>query len=231
MDDQSNIFEGSEQNLDQGKVQEQTPGIPESLSEFVGEGKKYASLEKALESIAPAQQHIQKIESEMADLRAKLDAQTSLEETLKNFNNQQVPETPTSQPVDYDEVVSKVTQKLAADNQAKARAANQKEVVGKLSEQFGDAQKAQEAFVAKAKELGMSVSDMDALAGTSPQAIYQMFGTAASTKSQPAMQPSVNSGALESAPKPKEEIPGIMFGASTEEVVDAFRKAKNSVQL
>jgi len=236
MVDQTSTFEGSEQNPDQGQVQEpsnqaSTFAVPDSLSGFVGEGKKYASVDKALESIAPAQDHIQRLETEMAEMRAKLDAQASVEETLRKFSEQKAVDTPTSQPVDLNEVVSQVTQKLSADKQAEQKIANQKSVASKLAEQFGDMQKAKGMFEAKAKELGMSVQDMDNLAATSPQAVFQMFGTGAQPKSQPAMQSSVNTEAMQSATnQTPQEVPGVMFGASAEQVADAWRLATQHIK-
>ena len=235
MVDQASTFEGSEQNLDQGQVQENnqanTFAVPDSLSEFVGEGKKYSSVDKALESIAPAQDHIQRLESEMAEMRAKLDAQSSVEETLRKFTEQKAVDTPTSQPVDLNEVVNQVTQRLDANAQAEQRVANQKSVANKLAEQFGDMQKAKGMFEAKAKELGMSVQDMDNLAATSPQAVFQMFGTGAQSTSQRATQSSVNTEAMQSTTNPTpQEVPGVMFGASAEQVADAWRLATQHIK-
>lgn len=235
MVDQTSVFEGSEQNLDQGQVQENnqanTFAVPDSLSELVGEGKKYSSVDKALESIAPAQDHIQRLESEMAEMRAKLDAQSSVEETLRKFTEQKAVDTPTSQPVDLNEVVNQVTQRLDANAQAEQRVANQKSVANKLAEQFGDMQKAKGMFEAKAKELGMSVQDMDNLAATSPQAVFQMFGTGAQSTSQRATQSSVNTEAMQSTTNPTpQEVPGVMFGASAEQVADAWRLATQHIK-
>lgn len=235
MVDQTSVFEGSEQNLDQGQVQENnqanTFAVPDSLSELVGEGKKYSSVDKALESIAPAQDHIQRLESEMAEMRAKLDAQSSVEETLRKFAEQKAVDTPTSQPVDLNEVVNQVTQRLDANAQAEQRVANQKSVANKLAEQFGDMQKAKGMFEAKAKELGMSVQDMDNLAATSPQAVFQMFGTGAQSTSQRATQSSVNTEAMQSTTNPTpQEVPGVMFGASAEQVADAWRLATQHIK-
>lgn len=235
MVDQTSTFEGSEQNLDQGQVQENnqanTFAVPDSLSELVGEGKKYSSVDKALESIAPAQDHIQRLESEMAELKAQLSTQSSVEETLRKFAEQKAVDTPTSQPVDLNEVVNQVTQRLDANAQAEQRVANQKSVANKLAEQFGDMQKAKGMFEAKAKELGMSVQDMDNLAATSPQAVFQMFGTGAQSTSQRATQSSVNTEAMQSTTNPTpQEVPGVMFGASAEQVADAWRLATQHIK-
>ena len=43
--------------------------VPPELSEFVGEGKKYGTVEAALASIVPAQQHISTLEQENNELR------------------------------------------------------------------------------------------------------------------------------------------------------------------
>lgn len=232
MVDQTNIFEGSEQNQDQGGVQENQSGIPESLQAYVGDGKKYASVDKALESIAPAQDYIQKLEAELAETRAKVEASTSVEETLKKFQEQKAQETPTSQPVDPKALYQQFKNELLADQQAEIEQANTQEVVSALTEQFGDSAKAKEAFEAKARDLGMSVESLDNLAKQSPRAIFDMFGTSKQPTPKSAMKTSVNSQAFESTQTPSQEpIPGVMYGASSDQVLEAFRKAKNSVQL
>ena len=48
-----------------------TVSIPDNVKDLIGEGKKYATLEKALEALGHSQAHIAKIEADNAELRAK----------------------------------------------------------------------------------------------------------------------------------------------------------------
>ena len=54
--------------------------IPPDVSEFVGEGKKYKSIEDALKSVPNAQRHITQIEEENARLKAEVASRQSVEE-------------------------------------------------------------------------------------------------------------------------------------------------------
>lgn len=231
MVDQTNIFEGSEQQADQSGAQSEGKAfeLPETVSEFIGEGKKYSDVGKALESIPHAQTHIQKLEQEMAEMKARLDAQASVEETLKRYAGQKVPETPTSQPIDPSDIDRMIEQRLSAQEQQRRAQSNISEVVDTLANQFGGKDKAEQAFVQKAQELGMDVNVLNNLAATSPQAVYNLFGSQAKPKSSMS-KTSVNLEAIQAsrpteAPKPK----SVMFGASSQEMVEAFRAAAATV--
>ena len=236
MVDQTNIFEGSEPKQDQAGVQEQGSSafqLPDSVSELVGEGKKYSDINKALESIPHAQSHIQKLEQEMAEMKAKLEAQSSVEETLKRFTSERAQETPTSQPLDLNEVFSQFEERLSAREQQKVAQANIGEVVDTLTSHFGDKEKAEQSFINKANELGVNVQFLNDLAAKSPRAVYDLFGAKAAPKGKEAMsKTSVNSEALMSSrqpdlPKPK----ALGVGATTKDMVEAFKAAAATVNF
>lgn len=235
MVDQTNIFEGSEPSQDQGQVQEQASqafAVPETVSEYIGEGKKYTDVNKALESIPHAQTHIQKLEQEMAAMKAKLEAQASVEETLKQYAGQKAQETPTSQPIDPTMIDKMIADRLNATRQQESAQKNIGEVVNTLSDQFGGKEAAEKAYVQKAQELGVDVGFLNNLAATSPKAVYSLFG-GAQPKSQPSMsQTSVNLEAMNaSRPQPAPEVKSVMFGASTQDMVAAFKAAAATVKL
>lgn len=226
MVDQTNIFEGGSSIPDQGENKAASFQVPEVVSELVGEGKKYSDINKALESIPHAQTHIQKLEAELAEVRAKLQASTSVEETLKQFKAQQEQGKPTSQPVGLEDIAGLIESKLSEREKQSVASKNQTEVVSKLTEQFGDKGKAEEAFVKKAKELGVSVSHLDDLAKTSPKAIFALFGTGSKPSGKGSYESSVNSQAFSNLPQQRAPVPQVMSsGSSTTQVLDAWRAA------
>lgn len=234
MVDQTNIFEGStEQGTDQSSsTNESVFQVPSSAQDYVGEGKKYDSVEKALESIPNAQSHIQKLESEMAELRAKLETQSTIEDTLKKFTEDQKDTgQPASQPIDLNAIDKLLEDKLMARTQQQVASKNVEEVIDTLTSQFGDVKAAEQEFVKKADELGVDVSVLNDLAAKSPKAVYNLFNGSVKQPSQSMSTPSVNSEAFISANnvnKPT-EIPKIMHGASTQDMVAAFKAAAATV--
>jgi hypothetical protein len=231
MVDQTNIFgeNGSTPDTPGDAEQSSVFQVPESANEFIGEGKKYTDVNKALESIPHAQSHIQKLEQELTETRAKLEATSSIEETLAQFANQKEQETPTSQPIDMSEVANLVDQRLQARSQEEVQKSNVGEVIDSLTKQFGDKEKAEAAYVAKAAELGVDTSYMNNLAATSPKAVYALFGTSVRPTSQEFNRSSVNTEAFGSTSNDQKPIKSVMSGASTSEVMDAWRAATSNL--
>lgn len=227
MVDQTNIFEGEESKAPEttGDAQEKAFVVPESVSEFVGEGRKYSDVSKALESIPHAQSHIDRLEEELAQTRAKLESASSVEETLRNFANQKEQETPTSQPVDLNKISELVDQRISAQQQEKIQQGNVREVVDALSRQFGNKEKAETAYRTKAQELGVDVSYLNNLAASSPKAVFAIFGSEAKPSSQEFSKSTVNTEAFRSTETQQKPIKSVMHGASTSELVNAWRAA------
>jgi len=70
---ESNLFDGAPATPTPVEPPKPTPtAIPDPLKELIGEGKKYATLDKALESIPHAQAHIQRLEEESRQLREQV---------------------------------------------------------------------------------------------------------------------------------------------------------------
>ncbi len=225
MVDQTNIFGAEGKPETTGDPATQAFQVSEIANEFIGEGKKYTDVNKALESIPHAQTHIDKLEQELTDVRAKLDAAATVEETLAQFASKQEQGTPTSQPVDLSEVANLVDQRLIARDQASTQTNNMNSVASELTVQFGDKAKAEAAFISKASELGVDVSYMNDLAATSPAAVYALFGTKAKASSQEFSKSSVNTEAFRSTEQTQHAVPSVMSGSSTTQVLDAWRKA------
>lgn len=175
-----------------------TPNQEEDLSnvtldDFVGEGKKYATVEDLVKGFAHSQSHIGRLESENQDLRTKAEAKIQAEDFLRGLQQQgtQQPEhnnTPSQDPdnggnqeVDIETLVA---EKIAASKAADTAESNKLKVTSALSEKFGS--RAGEMFAAKAKELGV---DLEALSAQSPELVLQSFGVGASAPSNSASLP------------------------------------------
>ena len=137
--------------------------------------------DEAWKALAHSQAHIAKLEAE-----AKERAPTkTVEELLQEFRNTQSQVTPPSstqtsvnQPSVLDDTTleQKLDKMLKQRNEQERIAKAKAEVSSTMLRQFGSVDKATQEMNAKAKELGMSVEALDAIALNSPVAFYKLFG-------------------------------------------------------
>lgn len=203
------------------------PVLPDSLKDMVGEGKKYASVEAALASIAPAQGHISKIEQENAELRQKVAEAIAVEEVYKKLTeaNTNSGVTPPVAGLDEASVAALVAKQLADRDANAVRVANESRVRDALVGKYGSNEKAKEVYEAKAKELGVGVDFLNEVVRRSPKAAEELFGVKQKEAGAAPTTPSINTGALSNT-RPPVERPRIMVGATTEQLVSAWRAAK-----
>ena len=150
---------------------EQNPSVG---SEFVGEGKKYATVDDALNSIAPAQEHISNLEKEMGEMREELTRRDSAQEILNRIDaSNSAKDTPIAG-LEKESVAQLVNETVSQRDAKKILDANKREVNDKLNSIYGD--KSGEVVNTKAKELGVSVEYLQSTAEHSPKAFYQMVG-------------------------------------------------------
>lgn len=149
--------------------------LPETVKGLVGEGMKYATPEAALESLPHAQHHIDNLEQEMSNMREDLAKRKSVEEVLQEINK-----TTTGSEVEpqltQDQLDALIDSRLQARTAQDIRDANTNEVKKTFVNNFGDNEKANEAYNQKAKELGISIEELNTLSATSPKAVFSMFG-------------------------------------------------------
>jgi len=158
-----------------------TPSTEELFSEWVGEGKKYSSIDKMALSAVHSQEYIQSLERERDQLREDMSKNTSLDGILNQMTskNQEStqgtpPETSAIRAEDItslvkDEVANMFThdkQQLIADN-------NRAEVNQALQNKFGD--RSLEALQRKSEEVGLTVEQMGKMAETAPKAVLEYF--------------------------------------------------------
>lgn len=187
MSDQDNMFNGTGTTETPTK-EEPTNQVPEFLQEWVGEGKKYHSLDDALKSIPAAQSHIEKLENEaksrlteeqlnerneqlMADLEEKLMKQMATKTTRPAVELEFTQTKETDQSVDIDSVVNSILSRREQEQSAKQ---NQMSVVASAVAKWGE--RAESTLYGEAAKLGLSPQQLDAFAAQNPKAVFKMLG-------------------------------------------------------
>lgn len=226
-DDQSAFNSAPNPDQENKSTQSLANDIPEGLGELVGEGKKYKTVQDAITSIAPAQNHIQKLEAELEELRNKVTEQKTIDDLLEKISskesNQTQENTTQSSGITEEDVYNILTKKQQQD----ALTTNLEKVDSQLKEVYGD--KAREFVLNKVSELGISDQDLTNLAAKSPQAFYKLVGFQDRKKDpKPNFTGTVNPGNNVS-PEQGEKIP-VMFGATTGQMIDAWRNAGKQIQ-
>jgi len=184
------IFE----NADQATTEVQTQPaqvIPPELTEYVGEGKKYKTVEDVYKAFPNAQNHIATLEAENRAIKEELQKRKSAEELLNdiqnNLNATGITTPERNQNVDISQIVrQEIERKYSEDT----KTTNQIAVVNKFKEAFGD--KAETMFINIATEMGVPVESLNQLAATSPMAVFKLAGIDGKTVSN------TRNGALES---------------------------------
>lgn len=232
MSDQTTIFEATPAET----PAEPTPSVeptatPDTYGNLLSgitdsEGRqKYSDVEKALSSITPAQEHISNLENELDELRGELASRQTADEVLKEIQNGPTAVTPAKtdavDPRQITDIVNNALQEREAHN---AIETNQSKVATELELNYGD--KAESVYLAKARDLGMTPSQINALAGTSPAAVLSWFKQTPEV-TPPKTMPTVNSQSL-AAPAPS-EYKSVMGASSTAEIVSAWRKSGERV--
>ena len=194
--------------------------IPPELQAMVGEGKKYGTVEAALASIVPAQQHISTLEEENNSYKAKVESNDKLDTILQRLGQPAEPVAQTSaQALNVGDIVNAVKADLQQEATAASKASNRASVEAKLTEKFGEAAPAKAVEIAAS--LGMSVQDLTALVESSPTAALQLMGVNASN----ARDTRLESDILTDRPPvgDPQQPKTVMFGAKSSEILNAWR--------
>lgn len=187
------------------------------------EGKpKYKTVADALIGAAKAQEHIQRIEAENAELRTVAKKVETMEQLLQRLEQGKGSDpAPMPKVEDQEQIVLSVLEKR---EQALRERQNREQVLESLKGKFGD--KVQDVLQAKANDLGLSVAELGALAARSPKAVLGYFDAKSVT---PSVQSTVNTQALQPRSGDLKAPENIMWGASTREVTDFFRQIRTEV--
>jgi hypothetical protein len=224
-----NIFQ-ADQSVN-SEVEVQQPVVPQELSEIVGEGKKYATVEQALKSVPHAQKHIQTLEEELNVVKQELEKRKTAEALVEEFKNQGFPKSETTPQVEglsvdsVAEIVKSQLSQLEIERKAKE---NTTQVVGAFKAKFGD--KAEEMFIKVAQESGIPVAALNQLSASSPSAVYKLAGIDAPTKAVTKPTSSVNTESLQLNQSHQELSAKVRQGATTKDVTTAWRIAGEKVK-
>jgi len=201
------VFEGqTKPNEEQGHVDDKPAlNVPEELTDLIGEGKKYKSLEDALRSVPHAQGHISNLEKELAELREDLGKRLSAEEALnKILEARQSREEEGTPPPDFSpDTLKNLVKDTYKEMTEEERRSHNVELADKaVRDKWGD--KAGEWLAEKAAELGVGVKFLQDTASHSPKAFYNLVGLESGQKQQEVpRQGSVNTEGMQgSGPTP-----------------------------
>jgi len=202
--------------------------IPTEAQEFVGEGKKYKSAEDALKSVPHAQEHIQTLEAEMAQLKEELSKRKTAEELLDEMKSGIQQETTPQEGISQDKLMEIVNNTLSQREMQSRAKQNADSVAQKFTEQFGT--EAETVYNSLAKEAGLTVKQLNNLASTSPNAVLKLAGIGAKPTTVAKTSSSVNTEALNASAKPQELSARVPKGASTKDLVAAWKAAGEKVK-
>lgn len=170
--------------------------------------QKYDSVDKALQSINPAQEHLSKVEQENAQLKEELAKRSNSEDILNQIVSATKTPTkeapPVSQGMDEEAINQIVTNALINQSKRDAEETNRTTVAKAISKEYGE--KSSEVYRSKLEEIGISSDAMSDLIVKSPNAALNLLGINGQSKQvTPKIQGSVNTEALKEgqAQKPK----------------------------
>lgn len=211
-----------------------TSVVPPEIAELIGEGKKYKTVDDALKSVPHAQKHIQTLEEENARIKQELEKRKAAEELLDEIRSgitSPAQTTPVQTGIDPSQIEGTIEALLAKKEAQRTATQNITTVVSKFTETFGDKQKGEEAFYKLAQDTGLTPEYLNRLAATSPQAIFKLAGMDVTKPPVPGKPTStVNTQALSQNNQQELSAKVSMVGASTKDVVTAWRNAGEKVK-
>lgn len=197
---------------------------------------KYGNVSDALMALKTTQEHIKTLETENAEYRTNATSATQIQEMiegLKNSSTNSDNEQTSQEPLDATMIKDTTLNTIKEYELQRTLKENRMSVGTSLSNKFGTT-KAQEVYRDKARELGLTVADLDSLAAKSPHAVLAYFG---STTQGPSTQnvnnaSSVNTSAFatqQQNTKQTTRFDNLMFGGKTSEITNAWREISAQV--
>ena len=203
--------------------------IPTEAQELVGEGKKYQSPEDALKSVPHAQKHIETLESELASVKEELTKRQTTQELIDELKSgsQPVENTTQSAEINQDNVMALVNETLSIREKKALADSNAKSVAAKFTAQYGD--KAEATYNSIAKELNVTVTQLNELAQTAPSIVLKAAGLSAATAPVGNTTGSVNTEALTNTASP-EALSAKVESGSTKDLLKAWGRAGEKIK-
>jgi len=189
--------------------------------------QKFSTVNEALNSLTPANEHIGRLEEENATLReAAVKAKTTAEILEQLKPPAPAPTPPVVATVDDAHITALALQALSVKEKADLVKSNTKTVGNALAKEFGSKEKVTQALEAKASELGVGVQFLNDIAAKSPKALLQYFGMELEGASTPLPQ-KINAG-IDPAhiPAPEQKKKGLMYGATSKEMTNEWKRHK-----
>lgn len=206
--------------------------LTDQTKALIGEGKKYKDLDAALGSIAPSQAHIAKLETEaeavqveMAELREAAAKAATMDDVLNKITPQGTPEPQTQVGLNAEDVATLVTRQFEAKTAEDLYNTNAGTVATALQTSYGT--EAEVKYSEKAAELGMSVQELNKLAGSSPKAVLAMFNTKKATVDQ-TNQSNINTANLNQSQSQTKEFKRAM--TNTQDAIGLMAEIKKSIE-
>jgi len=205
--------------------------ISPEIAEFVGTGKKYASVEEALKSVPHAQKLIPTLQEELAMVKAELEKRRTTEAILEELRSTgiQSPATPAQNSLTPEAVQSLITQTLGQQQVKEREAQNESTVIASFTSKFGD--QAEVEYKKIALESGLSIPEMNRLAKTSPDLILKLAGLD-NKKTVPTVgkpTSTINTAALSSNQTDSNLSARVKAGASTKDLLAGWKIAGQKV--
>lgn len=168
------------------------------LSELVGEGKKFKTVEDLAKGKTEADAYIEQLKQELAEMREDLNKRAGLEDVLDSVKAaQSTSQEPTKTPEIDESMLDKlVEQKITAIESQRTAQENEAAANAKMVEHYGDVEKAKAAFTAKAAELNMDPASLRSMAQQSPKAFMTLMGVSAKEHTPAKTQGTVRTDAL-----------------------------------
>ena len=196
-----------------------------------GERQKYNTVEDALNSISPAQEHIQNLEAENARLKEEAEKSTSIDKLMAKLEEKTSSQTDQSQDkqvFDDSKLTELMDARLTARDKEQVAKQNVDTVVQAFSSKYGD--KASEVYNKVASDAGIDGDTLKMLAEKSPQAVLQLAGLGnEATQSQPAHTQSQHRSESFSGSRDKPSARVSMTGYTTADLVSAWGATKELV--
>ena len=207
-----------------------TPSFEDLLGMVTNEQgeRKYKDVPAALQGLQNAQTFISQLKGEIATLRTENESLKVQMERVKELENTvqtlsasvRAQPTETPKPALDETALTELLERTLTQREIQARRQqNITKVVSEVQSKFGD--KAEEVFYGKAKELGMSVEEVNELASKSPQAVLGLLGINAVVSGY---KPPVTSGTNTAGYTPPTESyvkanKGALLGATYQDLV------------
>lgn len=177
-----------------------------ALEALVGEGRKFSDAEALAKGKLEADNYIEQLKAQLAEVEAKVRGEENLEQMLAKIAEKQKPtqsdpvveaNQPAKPAMTDDELAAKVRAMLEDKDRQTVITNNVTEVANRLVDVYGSEAAANEYVRKRAQELGVSVEFLQDVAARSPKAFYETVRVEAPSSSAGPTKGDVNAQALQ----------------------------------